>query len=96
MAGRFLTHRTATTAWRATYSSGTAGLPTYGTSESDFPDDTAGVILPAGARSYASYQLTPNTVYYLLPGTHIGGFQADKNDAFVGGLSGRHVHRSFR
>jgi hypothetical protein len=70
------------------YSSGTAGLPTYGTPSSDFPEDTAGVVLPTGTRSYASYQLKPDTVYYLLPGTHIGGFQADKNDAFVGGFSG--------
>ncbi len=71
-----------------TYSSGTAGLPTYGTPGSDFPDDSAGIILPTGTLSYASYQLNPNTVFYLLPGTHIGGFEADKNDAFVGGLSG--------
>ena len=70
-----------------TYRSGTAGLPTYGKPGSDFPNDTAGVILPAGTRSYASYDLKQNTVYYLLPGTHIGGFQADTNDAFVGGLS---------
>jgi parallel beta-helix repeat protein len=70
------------------YSSGTAGLPTYGTRSSDFPADTAGAVLPTGTRNYASYQLKPDTVYYLLPGTHIGGFQADKNDAFVGGRSG--------
>jgi hypothetical protein len=69
------------------YSSGAAGLPTYGTPSSDFPRDTAGVVLAAGTRSYASYQLKPNTVYYLLPGTHIGGFEADRNDAFVGGFS---------
>jgi hypothetical protein len=70
------------------YPSGRAGLPTYGKSGSDFPNDTAGIILPAGARDYASYQLAPNTVYYLLPGLHTGSFQADKNDSFVGGLSG--------
>ena len=70
------------------YSSGTPGLPTYGTPNSDFPDDTAGVVLPAGKNDYFSYQLSPNTVYYLLPGTHIGYFQADTNDAFVGGRSG--------
>ena len=34
-----------------------------------------------------SYQLKPHTVYYLLPGKHIGGIQADAGDAFVGGLS---------
>jgi len=68
------------------YASGTAGLPTYGTPGSDFPDATAGVVLPAGKHSYASYQLTPDTVYYLLPGKHVGNFQANTNDAFVGGL----------
>jgi Right handed beta helix region len=69
------------------YSSSRPGLPTYGTPGSDFPNDTAGVILPAGTHSYASYQLAPNTVYYLLPGVHIGSLQANKNDAFVGGLA---------
>ena len=69
------------------YSSGRAGLPTYGKPGSDFPDDTAGVIIPAGTRSYASYQLRPRTVYYLLPGIHIGTFRADTGDSFVGGLS---------
>ena len=70
------------------YSSGHAGLPTYGTPGSDFPGDTAGVIIPTGRNVYASYQLNPDTVYYLLPGTHVGNFQADTDDAFVGGLSG--------
>ena len=69
------------------YSSGTAGLPTYGKPGTDFPKATAGIILPAGKHSYASYELNPDTVYYLLPGKHIGSFQADTNDAFVGGLS---------
>ena len=44
--------------------------------------------MPAGRHSYASYQLQPYTVYYLLPGIHTGNFQADTGDAFVGGLSG--------
>lgn len=69
------------------YSSGTAGLPTYGTPASDFPADTAGVVLAAGTKDYASYQLNPDTVYYLMPGTHVGSFMADVNDAFVGGLA---------
>ena len=68
-----------------TYASGKPGLPTYGTPRSDFPKATAGLVLPAGKHSYSSYQLAPDTVYYLLPGTHIGSFQANKNDAFVGG-----------
>lgn len=71
------------------YSSGTSGLPTYGTPHSDFPDDTAGVVVPAGKNDYYSYQLSPDTVYYLLPGTHTGYFQADTGDAFVGGRSGQ-------
>ena len=69
------------------YSSGTAGLPTYGRPGTDFPKATAGVILPAGKHSYASYELNPDTVYYLLPGKHVGSLQADTNDAFVGGLA---------
>jgi Right handed beta helix region len=69
------------------YSSGQAGLPTYGTPASDFPNDKAGVVLPTGTHYYASFQLSPNTVYYLLPGMHIGNLQADTNDAFVGGFA---------
>jgi len=68
------------------YRSGRPGLPTYGTPRSDFPEATAGVVLPAGRHSYMSYQLAPRTVYYLLPGTHVGAFQADEDDVFVGGL----------
>ncbi|MGD0038810.1 MAG: right-handed parallel beta-helix repeat-containing protein [Isosphaeraceae bacterium] len=69
------------------YSSGTVGLPTYGTPGSDFPNDTAGVVLPAGTHNYANYELRPSTVYYLLPGKHIGSLAADADDSFVGGLS---------
>ena len=70
------------------YTSGTAGLPTFGSPGSDFPKDTAGLVIPAGTGDYPSYEINPDTVYYLLPGTHIGSFQAASNDAFVGGLSG--------
>ena len=69
------------------YSSGTPGLPTYGKPGSDFPEATAGVVLPAGKHSYLAYNLAPSTVYYLLPGTHIGSIQASAHDAFVGGFS---------
>ena len=69
------------------YQSGTAGLPTYGTPGSDFPRDTAGMVLPTGAHNYPSYELKPDTVYYLLPGTYTGSIMADTNDAFVGGFS---------
>ena len=69
------------------YRSGTAGLPTYGAPGTDFPQDTAGTVLPAGEHDYPSYALRPDTVYYLLPGKHIGSLQADANDSFVGGFS---------
>jgi len=69
------------------FKSGAPGLPTYGKPGSDFPDATAGVVLPAGPHSYASYELDPKTVYYLLPGVHVGALQADTGDAFVGGLA---------
>lgn len=69
------------------YSSGAAGLPTYGAPGTDFPNDTAGVVLPTGKHSYPSYELRPGTVYYLLPGEHIGSLMADTNDSFVGGFS---------
>jgi hypothetical protein len=69
------------------YRSGTAGLPTYGTKGSDFPRDTAGIVLPTGTQSYPSYELKPDTVYYLLPGVHVGSILADTNDAFVGGFA---------
>jgi hypothetical protein len=85
------------------YRTGTVGLPTYGQPGSDFPADTAGYVLAAGSRSYFSYQLQPDTVYYLLPGTHTGTFMADTNDAFVGGrydglstiLSGNYSNEHF-
>jgi hypothetical protein len=70
------------------YKSGETGLPTFGEPGTDFPHDTAGTVLPTGKNDYLSYQLQPDTVYYLLPGTHVGGFQADTNDAFVGGRLG--------
>lgn len=69
------------------YTSGTPGLPTYGRSGSDFPDDTAGEVLPAQTMSYQNWQLAPHTVYYLEPGIHVGNFSADTGDAFVGGYA---------
>jgi hypothetical protein len=70
------------------YTSGTTGLPTYGTPGSAFPDDTAGDVLPDQTENYQNWQLNPSTVYYLEPGTHIGDFAANAHDAFVGGYSG--------
>src|SRR5215469_1624206 len=67
------------------YRSGTPGLPTYGAPGTAFPRDTSGVVIAAGARDYRSYELRPDTVYYLLPGTHVGSLQAKAYDSFVGG-----------
>jgi hypothetical protein len=67
------------------YRSGTEGLPSYGAPGTAFPRDTAGVVIAAGTRDYPSYDLRSDTVYYLLPGTHVGSFQAMAQDAFVGG-----------
>jgi Right handed beta helix region len=69
------------------YKSGTPGLPTYGKPHSDFPRATGGVVVPAGTRDFLAYQLKPHTVYYLLPGKHVGGIQANAGDVFVGGLA---------
>jgi parallel beta-helix repeat protein len=82
------------------YESGSAGLPTYGGPGTNFPNATAGVVLPAGAHNYFSYNLHPNTVYYLQPGLHFGFIQADTGDVFIGGyyhgqtsiLSGQYHH----
>jgi hypothetical protein len=42
-------------------------------------------VLPVGAHDYFSFNLRPDTVYYLQPGLHFGFIQADAGDAFVGG-----------
>jgi Right handed beta helix region len=68
------------------YASGTPGLPTYGRPGSDFPEVVSGVVLAPGKQGYLSYQLAADTVYYLLPGVHVGFFQANAHDAFVGGF----------
>jgi hypothetical protein len=69
------------------YASGTAGLPTYGRPGSDFPAATSGIVIAPGSQEYFSYQLAPDTVYYLLPGVHVGFLQANARDAFVGGFA---------
>src|SRR5262249_55057243 len=69
------------------YRSGTRGLPTFGSPRSNFPKVTAGYVLPADSKYYPSYVLQPNTVYYLLPGTHVNSIQADPGDVFVGGFA---------
>jgi hypothetical protein len=69
------------------YKSGKRGLPTYGKTGTNFPNATNGVVLPSGTHSLQNWQLRKNTVYYLLPGVHVGNIQADTGDAFVGGYS---------
>lgn len=68
------------------YRSGTRGLPTFGHPGTDFPHATGGMVLGTGMNNFLSYQLKPETVYYLLPGKHAGSVQADADDAFVGGF----------
>jgi len=55
------------------YTSGTAGLPTFGSAGTNFPSDTKGYLVPAGDNSgflSANYNFVPNAVYWLAPGTH--------------------------
>jgi hypothetical protein len=70
------------------YTSGTGGLPTFGAPGTDFPQATAGHVLPAETRDYQNWELAPKTVYYLAPGVHNGSFSANTGDVFVGGYAG--------
>lgn len=70
------------------YTSGTAGLPTFGGPSTDFPNATAGDVLPPQTMDYPAFDLNPDTVYYLEPGAHVGQFQAKTGDVFVGGYAG--------
>jgi hypothetical protein len=44
-------------------------------------------VLPAETADYQNWQLSPDTVYYLAPGTHYGSFSANHGDVFVGGFT---------
>jgi parallel beta-helix repeat protein len=74
------------------YTSGTAGLPTFGTAGSDFPSATAGLVVAAGDNTAAgnsgTYQVT-NTVVYFEPGTHQlkGGMFSGHDSVYIGGYS---------
>jgi hypothetical protein len=84
------------------YTSGKPGLPTFGAPGTDFPDATAGQVLPPETADYQNWQLSPRTVYYLAPGVHYGSFSANAGDVFVGGwangvgsvLDGQYSRRS--
>jgi len=56
------------------YTSGTAGLPTFGSAGTDFPAATAGLVVAAGDNSSAAqagaYQVN-STVVYFEPGKHV-------------------------
>ncbi|HSW80619.1 MAG TPA: hypothetical protein VLG47_07620, partial [Candidatus Saccharimonadales bacterium] len=54
------------------YTSGTAGLPTFGTAGSDFPNATAGIVVPPETHDYPNYEMQEHTVYYIEPGLHVG------------------------
>ena len=70
--------RSPTTARRARTQAVPPGCPRTGNRGTDFPKATAGVVLPAGKHSYASYQLRPGhgllpasrEAHRLLPGEH--------------------------
>ena len=69
------------------FTSGQYGLPTFGSSGTDFPSATSGVIVPAGSNTPTAWS-SNNTVYYFEPGLHTtnhAGFVPGSNSAFVGG-----------
>jgi parallel beta-helix repeat protein len=78
------------------YSSGTAGLPTFGAPGTDFPNASHGYIVPTGGAAGSSTSndsaiwsnsgTIANAVYWFAPGTHYGSHQifASDSDAFVG------------
>lgn len=74
------------------YTSGTAGLPTFGSAGTDFPAATAGLVVAAGdnttAALAATYQVN-NTVVYFEPGTHTitNVMYAGNHSAYVGGYT---------
>ena len=75
------------------YTSGTAGLPTFGSAGTDFPAATAGLVVAAGdntadAGPNALYQ-ADHTVVYFEPGTHTlkQGMYTGTGTAYVGGYT---------
>ncbi len=69
------------------YASGQRGLPTYGAPGTDYPRANDGIVLPPETADYENWELSPDTVYYLAPGTHYGSFSANRGDVFVGGYA---------
>ena len=88
------------------YTSGAAGLPTYGSAGTDFPRAKHGFIIPTGGADgsstsndsviWAKGGTIANAVYWFTPGIHHGSYQihGNDNDAFVGApgavISGSH------
>ena len=63
------------------------GCPPSATPGTDYPEATAGIVLPPETADYQNWQLSPDTVYYLAPGIHYGNFSANRGDVFVGGYA---------
>lgn len=74
------------------YTSGTAGLPTFGSAGTDFPAATAGLVVAPGDNSAAAgsgaYQLD-NTVVYFEPGVHTitSGMYTGTGTVYIGGFT---------
>lgn len=68
-----------------------AGLPTFGTADTDFPNATSIIVVPAGdnttaAANNATYQVN-NAIVYFEPGTHQikAGMYAGHDSVYIGG-----------
>ena len=76
----------------SSYTSGTAGLPSFGAPGTNFPDATEGFIVPAGnmeGQGFDNWQVSSNAVYWFAPGEHSfpgvdDQIQPADYDAFVG------------
>jgi hypothetical protein len=77
----------------ATFTSGQYGLPTYGTANSDYPDVTAGYIVPPGNNNgIPSADLGKvGALVYLEPGPHLNleGIGPGNDSVYLGGYSPR-------
>jgi parallel beta-helix repeat protein len=74
------------------YTSGTAGLPTYGAPGTDFPDATSGIVIAPGDHSQNAakgFFSTDRRVYYFEPGEHVfkNGMWTADNAAYIGGYT---------
>jgi Right handed beta helix region len=73
-----------------TFASGEHGLPTYGSAGSDYPDATAGYIVPPGDNGSISGTINNDHVLvYFEPGEHLNGpgLAPGSYSAYIGGYS---------